>query len=82
MLIKEAGSNDRINNLNIHEFKFNKSKIKNLNKETSIPKEVIENFPFKNPGAGQLEIITEILNAIKKRYKFIILEAGMELVSL
>ena len=33
-------------------------------------------FPFPNPRKGQLEIISEIDEAISKGYKFIILEAG------
>lgn len=58
------------------EFNISKTKLKNKNKKLAIPKEIIENFPFENPREGQLEIITEIYNAIEKGYKFIILEAG------
>lgn len=57
-------------------YNINKSKLKNESKNKSIPKEIIENFPFEKPRHGQLEIINEIHNAIKKGYKFIILEAG------
>jgi Rad3-related DNA helicase len=68
---------------NINEFHINKYGIKDESKENSnskkainIPKVVSENFPFENPRPGQLEIITQIHNAIEKGYKYIILEAG------
>ena len=38
--------------------------------------EIIENFPFTEPRTGQLEIIQQIHDAIKKGYKYIVLEAG------
>ncbi len=41
-----------------------------------IQDKIIENFPFKNPREGQLEIIEDIEEAISKGYKYIILEAG------
>lgn len=41
-----------------------------------IDDEIIVNFPFKEPRAGQLDIIQDINDAIKKGYKYIILEAG------
>ena len=41
-----------------------------------IDDEIIVNFPFKEPRVGQLEIIQDINDAIKKGYKYIILEAG------
>lgn len=41
-----------------------------------IDEEIIENFPFNEPRMGQLEIIQDINDAIKKGYKYIILEAG------
>ena len=41
-----------------------------------ISTEIIENFPFKEPRSGQLEIIQDIHDAIKKGYKYIVLEAG------
>ena len=34
------------------------------------------NFPFKNPRDDQLETISEIIDAINRGYKYIILEAG------
>lgn len=34
------------------------------------------NFPFKNPRNDQLETISEIIDAINRGYKYIILEAG------
>ena len=42
----------------------------------SIDDEIIENFPFPEPRLGQLEIIQDINDAIRKGYKYIILEAG------
>jgi Rad3-related DNA helicase len=77
MLIKEAkvkGSIKGFNNIN--EFNINKSKVESENKKKSISKKIVENFPFKKPRPGQLEIIAEVHEAIKKGYKFIILEAG------
>ena len=41
-----------------------------------IDNEIIENFPFTEPRSGQLEIIQQIHDAIKKGYKYIVLEAG------
>ena len=41
-----------------------------------IDDEIIVNFPFKEPRFGQLEIIQDIVDAIRKGYKYIILEAG------
>lgn len=41
-----------------------------------IDEEIIENFPFETPRTGQLNIIQDIHDAIKKGYKYIILEAG------
>ena len=41
-----------------------------------IDDEIIVNFPFKEPRSGQLEIIQDINDAIRKGYKYIVLEAG------
>ncbi|MBR2558366.1 MAG: ATP-dependent DNA helicase, partial [Methanobrevibacter sp.] len=41
-----------------------------------IDEEIIENFPFKEPRLGQLDIIQDINDAIRQGYKYIILEAG------
>lgn len=41
-----------------------------------IDDEIIENFPFKEPRLGQLDIIQDINDAIRQGYKYIILEAG------
>ena len=41
-----------------------------------IDDDIIENFPFEEPRMGQLDIIQDINDAIKKGYKYIILEAG------
>ena len=41
-----------------------------------IDEEIIENFPFEQPRVGQLDIIQDINDAIRKGFKYIILEAG------
>ncbi len=41
-----------------------------------IDSSIIDNFPFKIPREGQLEIISRIKSAIDDGYKFIVLEAG------
>ena len=41
-----------------------------------IDDEIIENFPFEEPRLGQLDIIQDINDAIKKGFKYIVLEAG------
>ena len=41
-----------------------------------ISPEAQKHFPFDNPRVGQLETITEILEAIEKGYRYIVLEAG------
>ena len=42
----------------------------------NIDDEIIENFPFSKPRSGQLDIIQNIVDAIKKGFKYIVLEAG------
>lgn len=42
----------------------------------NIDNEIIKNFPFEQPREGQLEIISDINEAIEDGFKFIILEAG------
>ncbi|MBM4240383.1 MAG: ATP-dependent DNA helicase [Euryarchaeota archaeon] len=49
-------------------------KLKKLNPE--IDAEIIENFPFPEAREGQLEIISDIKNAIDDGFEYIILEAG------
>ncbi len=56
----------------LEEAKINKLKTEFPN----INEEIIENFPFKSPREGQLEIISDINEAIENGYKYIILEAG------
>lgn len=41
-----------------------------------IPEDIIENFPFPEPRAGQLEIINNIKNAMDEGFPYILLEAG------
>ncbi|KZX10253.1 helicase C-terminal domain-containing protein [Methanobrevibacter filiformis] len=65
----------------IHENYVNNNKLNDklsskLNDLKIISKEIEDNFPFDNPREGQLEIISEIDNAIKNGYKYIVLEAG------
>lgn len=43
---------------------------------SKINPEVKRHFPFKNPREGQLETISEIVEAIGLGYKYIVLEAG------
>ena len=43
---------------------------------SKINPEAKKHFPFTNPREGQLETVSEILEAISKGYKYIILEAG------
>ncbi len=54
-----------------------RSQIHALTKEYPfIDRDIIKNFPFKQPRYGQLDIIQELLDAIDDGYKYIILEAG------
>ncbi|MCK9151067.1 helicase C-terminal domain-containing protein [Methanobacterium alcaliphilum] len=46
------------------------------NKFPHIEDDIIESFPFPNPREGQLDIISDIYNAIEEGYKYIVLEAG------
>jgi Rad3-related DNA helicase len=46
------------------------------NQFPDIPENIIEKFPFQKPREGQLEIISEIVDAIDRGYSNIILEAG------
>ena len=41
-----------------------------------IDDDIIVNFPFEEPRTGQLDIIQDINDAIRKGYKYIIIEAG------
>jgi len=76
MLIEKAKVKSNINNFNnLNAFNISNSNT-GKNEKRPIPNEIIDNFPFENPRSGQLEIITEIYEAIEKGYKFIILEAG------
>ena len=43
---------------------------------SKINPEVAKHFPFSHPRKFQLETISEILEAINKGYKYIVLEAG------
>ncbi len=56
---------------------ISKKLIKKLKEENPhIESSVIENFPFKEPREGQLQIISKIKNAIDEGFKYIVLEAG------
>jgi hypothetical protein len=57
--------------------KISTERIKSLKKQyPDIDEEIIEKFPFQSPREGQLEIISEIMDAIERGYSNIILEAG------
>ena len=43
---------------------------------SKVSPEVRRHFPFKSPRAGQLETISEIIDAISRGYRYIVLEAG------
>lgn len=61
----------------IKNHKLDDDKIDKLKKEyPNIYDDIIENFPFKEPRTGQLDIIQNIEDAISKGYKYIVLEAG------
>ncbi len=57
--------------------KISTSRLEALKKQfPHIDEEIIEKFPFESPREGQLEIISEIVDAIEGGYSNIILEAG------
>lgn len=61
----------------IEEHRLDSNIIEKLKKQYSyIDDEIIENFPFEQPRTGQLDIIQQIMDAIRKGYNYIILEAG------
>ena len=65
------------NSYSIGETSIAEERINELKKEfPNIDNEIIENFPFSSPRKGQLEIISDINEAIENGYKYIILEAG------
>ncbi|MDR2830786.1 MAG: ATP-dependent DNA helicase [Methanobrevibacter sp.] len=56
---------------------LSKDKVKELKDDFPyISEEIIKNFPFENPRKGQLEIVSDIEEAISAGYKYIVLEAG------
>ncbi|MGL4670132.1 MAG: helicase C-terminal domain-containing protein [Methanobacteriaceae archaeon] len=57
--------------------KLNESQIREMKSQyPNIEEEIIENFPFTKPRRGQLEIISDIYQAIESGFKYIVLEAG------
>jgi len=61
----------------IEEHLLSRDKVNQIKREfPNIDSEIIENFPFEHPREGQLEIISDIEEAIGEGYKYIILEAG------
>lgn len=50
-------------------------------KYSNVIQEVRNNFPFPYAREGQLETISEVMDAINKGYKYIVLEAGQGLVN-
>ncbi|RBQ22687.1 hypothetical protein ALNOE001_16530 [Candidatus Methanobinarius endosymbioticus] len=80
---KKISNADKINSIGIQDTYsiednlLSEKKIKELKKiYPNISEEIIENFPFNHPRNGQLEIISDINEAIENGYKYIILEAG------
>ena len=76
-------NNSKIDSLGIQEsYSVNnhllpEKRVNELKKQyPNIDEEIIRNFPFTHPREGQLEIISDIDEAIEKGYKYIILEAG------
>lgn len=56
---------------------ISKSRISEMKTEyPEMDMEILENFPFPEPRAGQLEIINEIKKAIEEGFRYILLEAG------
>ena len=54
-----------------------KSRIEEIKREyPHIDDDIIENFPFPEPREGQLEIISNIKNAMEEGFPYILLEAG------
>ncbi|MDR3222702.1 MAG: ATP-dependent DNA helicase [Methanobrevibacter sp.] len=61
----------------IEDNSLSKDKVKELKDDFPyIDEEIIKNFPFEHPRKGQLEIISDIEEAISEGYKYIVLEAG------
>ncbi|KZX16115.1 helicase C-terminal domain-containing protein [Methanobrevibacter filiformis] len=61
----------------IEENSLPKYRIDELKREfPEINSKIIEAFPFETPREGQFDIITDIVEAIDKGFKYIILEAG------
>lgn len=57
--------------------KLNESQIREIKSQyPHIEDEIIENFPFSKPRHAQLEIISDIYQAIESGFKYIVLEAG------
>lgn len=62
---------------NIEEHRLSSEITDKLKEQYSyIDSDIIDNFPFEVPRTGQLNIIQDIVDAIRKGYKYIILEAG------
>ena len=65
------------NTYSIEDNLLSERRVKELKNEfPNISEEIIENFPYETPRFGQLEIISDINEAIEDGYKYIILEAG------
>ena len=65
------------NSYSAHENSLSDHRVNELKREfPNIDERIIENFPFEEPREGQLEIISDINEAIEEGYKYIILEAG------
>ncbi|WP_409200211.1 helicase C-terminal domain-containing protein [Methanobrevibacter sp. DSM 116169] len=61
----------------LEDHKLSDERVLQLKKDfPNIDEEIIENFPFNEPRIGQFNIIQDIVDAINKGFKYIILEAG------
>lgn len=72
-----CSSGDIRDNIRVETPKISTSRLNAIKKEyPHIDDDIIEKFPFASPREGQLEIISEIRDAIDEGYSNIILEAG------
>lgn len=75
---KGKNKDDEISEVyNIEKHRLDSDIVEKLQKQYSyIDGEIIENFPFEQPRTGQLNIIQDIVDAIRQGYKYIVVEAG------
>jgi Rad3-related DNA helicase len=74
---KKEITNKIPNSYSIQEHSLPENQINKIKRDyPNIDDQIIENFPFETPREGQLEIISDINEAIENGFKYIILEAG------